>query len=144
MKKITDERLVLKNLKNIRLAFVVQSVGIIGILLHDALANGIASMTHQPLWLVFMITAIVLGYSQMSISIDHENPSKQIKPSSFYKGLSVILGINFVIGLLVYLSPESSLKDSIAIGIALFLCMLAPYSYIHYLRKKKLEDEEDE
>ncbi|MDQ0163456.1 hypothetical protein [Bacillus alveayuensis] len=144
MKKITDERLLIKNLKNIRIAFVIQSVGIIGILLYDAITKGITSMTHQPLWIVFMITSIVLGYLQMSISIDYENPSKKVKPSTYFKGLSAILGISIVIAFLVYLSPESGLKESNIVGIVLFLSMLAPYSYIYYLRKKKYEDEEDE
>lgn len=35
MQKIKDERLILKNLKNIRIAFVIQSLGIILILFND-------------------------------------------------------------------------------------------------------------
>ncbi|WP_269139891.1 hypothetical protein [Rossellomorea arthrocnemi] len=41
MKKITDERLKLQNLKNIRVLFLFQSAGIIGILAYDFITSGL-------------------------------------------------------------------------------------------------------
>ena len=41
MKKITDERLILLNLKNIRIAFIIQTLGVLGILGYDAVKKGL-------------------------------------------------------------------------------------------------------
>ena len=41
MKKIKDERLILQTLKNIRIAFLFQSLGIIGILGYIGFTEGI-------------------------------------------------------------------------------------------------------
>ncbi|RST60318.1 hypothetical protein D5F11_007700 [Siminovitchia terrae] len=144
MKKITDERLMIKNLKNIRIAFFIQSLGVIGILLYTAIKHGISGMTSQPLWIVFMLTAIVLGYLQMSISIEHENPDKKIKKGSYFKTVMIILLITIGLGFLITLSPESGPKDGFVVGGVIFLCTLAPYSYIYYLRKKHSEDTDEE
>ncbi|GIN86208.1 hypothetical protein J6TS2_25940 [Heyndrickxia sporothermodurans] len=51
MKKIKDERLILQNLNNIRIAFIVQTLGIIGILGYDLFTNGIDEMRNNPLWI---------------------------------------------------------------------------------------------
>ncbi|MFD1452764.1 hypothetical protein [Oceanobacillus sojae] len=73
MKKIKDERLKLKNLKDIRVLFLIQTIGIVvGILGYDFGTKGIDGMTDNPLWYVFMITAIVSAYLSIGISVDHE------------------------------------------------------------------------
>ena len=80
MKKIKDERLILKNLKNIRIAYIIQTVGILGILGYDLVTKGLDGMRENPLWLVFMITTVISAYLSMSISADHEsneNPRKR-------------------------------------------------------------------
>ncbi|WP_244535659.1 hypothetical protein [Lentibacillus halodurans] len=58
----------LQNLKNIRIAFMVQSVGIIAILLYDVITKGLSTMTDNPLWFVFMVTVIVLTWLNLRIS----------------------------------------------------------------------------
>lgn len=49
IRKITDERLKLKNLKNIRILFLIQNIGIIAILGYDLITKGMAGMTSNPL-----------------------------------------------------------------------------------------------
>ncbi|MFD3449383.1 hypothetical protein ACFDTO_32925 [Microbacteriaceae bacterium 4G12] len=144
MKKITDERLIMQNLKNIRIAFLVQSLGIIGILFYTFIKQGMEAMRNNPLWMVFMVTAIVLGYLQMNISVEHENPDKKLKKGSYTRMLLIITAISIVLGFLTTISPESGLKDGIIIGIVIFVCTLAPYSYTYYLRKKRSEDLDDD
>lgn len=48
--KIKDERLQLKNLKNIRIVYIVQTIGMILILGYDFINEGISGMTDNPLW----------------------------------------------------------------------------------------------
>lgn len=79
MKKITDERLIFKNLKNIRITYVIQTLGIIAILSYDIFKNGFNQMTKNPLWFVLMITMITSLYLAMSISVDHEAYDKAPK-----------------------------------------------------------------
>jgi len=41
MKRIRDERLLLQNLKNIRVAFIVQTLGVVAILVYQAVTEGV-------------------------------------------------------------------------------------------------------
>ena len=136
IKKITDERLVLKNLKNIRIAFLVQTTGIIAILGYDLVTKGMDGMTENPLWFVMMITAIVLGYLSMNISIDYESNNKNP-----LKGLSisllVFLFISIMIGFFVTITDGFSINDGFIIGGIIFICGLIPSIYIYILRKKQ-------
>ena len=93
MKKITDERLVLKNLKNIRIAYIIQTVGILGILGYDLVTKGLDGMRENPLWIVFMITTVISAYLSMSISADHE--SNKINPQKSLSISLVVLSFNF-------------------------------------------------
>lgn len=54
MKKIKDERLILQTLKNIRISFLFQSLGIIGILGYIGFTEGLDQITKSPLWLLFI------------------------------------------------------------------------------------------
>lgn len=62
VKKIKDERLILKTLKNVRIAFLFQLLGIIGILSYIGFTEGMDQITKSPLWLLFMLTSILLAY----------------------------------------------------------------------------------
>ena len=72
MKKIRDERLILRNLKNIRIVFVIQTLGIVGILGYDLVTKGMDAMTSNPLWPLLMISMVIYAYLSMSISVEHE------------------------------------------------------------------------
>ena len=143
MKKITDERLVLQNLKNTRLVFIIQTIGILGILGYDAATKGLDGMRENPLWLVFMITAIISGYLSMSISADHE--INKVRPQKrFSTSLIVLILISTVVGFLVSLTDGFSIINGVTIGGILFICGLIPAVYIYNLRKKRQDEGSDE
>ncbi|WJE51868.1 branched-chain amino acid ABC transporter substrate-binding protein [Bacillus cereus] len=141
MKKIKDERLILQNLKNVRIAFLFQSIGIIGILGYIGFNEGIDQITKSPLWLLFMLTSILLAYLQMGVSIDAEETEKGMKTTPYYKLVlrSTIVGIIFAI-IYVILSPERPLWEAILIGSILFLCFLASFSVSYFIKKKRMQD----
>ncbi len=136
MKKITDERLQLKNLKNIRVLFLIQTIGIIGILGYDLVTKGMDGMTSNPLWFVLIITGVVSAYLSMGISVDYESDKK-----SSNKGLiiSLIVSalISIVVGVFVTLTDGFDPTNGIFIGGIIFICSLAPILYIYYLRTKR-------
>ncbi len=79
MKKIKDERLILQNLKNIRVAFIVQTIGIIGILVYQAITDGIMAFTKNPLWLLLLVVGVVLNYQNLMIANDIEDKENYLK-----------------------------------------------------------------
>ncbi|RDW18697.1 hypothetical protein CWR48_10255 [Oceanobacillus arenosus] len=141
MEKIKDERLKLKNLKNIRIAYVIQTLGIIAILGYDFVTKGINGMTDNPLWFVFIITTIVTAYLSMNISVDHEGEKKDPK-----KGLKihliVLVSICVTSAILLPLIDEFNIINVLLIPGIFFVCGLAPILYLYRLRKKKNEDTE--
>ena len=108
MKQIKDERLILQTLKNIRIVFLFQSLGIIGVLGYIGFTEGIDQITKSPLWLVFILTSMILSYLQLSVSIDVEESEKEIKLTPYYKIVlrSLIVGIVMAIIYIIF-SPES-------------------------------------
>lgn len=136
MKKITDERLKLQSLKNIRVLFMVQSIGIIGILAYDLFTNGMNSVTANPLWFVFIITGVVNAYLSMSITVDHESDKKSSNKGLIIS-LIVITLISIVVGVLVSMSEGYGPINGIITGGVIFICSLAPVLYIYYLRTKR-------
>lgn len=141
MKKIKDERLILQNLKNVRIAFLFQTIGIIGILGYIGFNEGIDQITKSPLWLLFILTSILLAYLQMGNSIDAEENEKGMKVTPYYKLVlrSAIVGIIFIV-IYVIFSPERPLWEALLIGIIFFLCFLSSYSVGYFIKKKRLQD----
>ncbi|WP_223068289.1 hypothetical protein [Paenibacillus caui] len=143
MKKITDERLVLQNLKNIGIAYIIQTVGILGILGNDLVTKGLDGMRENPLWLVFMITTIISAYLSMSISADHEsnkvNPQKSLSIS-----LVVLILISTVVGFFVSLTDGFTIINGVIMGGILFICGLIPIVYIYNLRTKRQDENIEE
>ncbi|KAB8126008.1 hypothetical protein F9U64_20970 [Gracilibacillus oryzae] len=136
MKKIRDERLQLQNLKNIRIAYFIQTLGILGILGYDLVTKGIDGMRENPLWMVFIITTVIAAYLSMNISVDHENNNKSPK-KSFAVSLGVIVIISSVIGILVSITDGSTAVNGLLIGGIVFICFLVPVIYVYYLRAKR-------
>ena len=96
MKKFVDERLVTQNLKNIRIAFVVQTIGIVAILIYEAIREGITEITKNPLWLVLLLTMVVFLWLHLKISVDvYDDVNKQKKPGPYYRViiLSTLIGV---------------------------------------------------
>ncbi|SEO13147.1 hypothetical protein SAMN04488134_10454 [Amphibacillus marinus] len=65
MKKIKDERLRGQTLKSIRLAFLVQTTGIIIVMGYQAITDSINAMLSNPVWIVLQISMIVLLVANM-------------------------------------------------------------------------------
>ncbi|PFD45577.1 branched-chain amino acid ABC transporter substrate-binding protein [Bacillus cereus] len=144
LKKIKDERLILQTLKNIRIAFLFQSIGIIGILGYIGFTEGMDQITKSPLWLLFILTSILLSYLQLSISIDVEESEKEIKLTPYYKLVlrSLIVGIIMAIIYIIF-SPERPLFEAILTGSILFVCFLTSYSVSYLIKKRRLQDEDE-
>lgn len=136
MKKINDERLQLQNLKNIRILFIIQTIGIIGILGYDLITKGMDGMRENPLWFVFILTGVVSAYLSMSISVDHES-SKKSPSKGMTISLIVIAIISIAVGVFVSLTDGYSPVNGIIIGGIIFICALVPSLYIYYLRMKR-------
>ncbi|AHA07669.1 hypothetical protein IEC_03613 [Bacillus toyonensis] len=144
MKKIKDERLILKTLKNIRIAFLFQSLGIIGILGYIGFTEGMDQITKSPLWLLFILTSIVLSYLQLSVSIDVEEGEKDIKLTPYYKIIlrSLIVGTIIAIIYIIF-SPERPLFEALLTGSIFFICFLISYSVSYFIKKRRLQDNDE-
>lgn len=144
MKKIKDERLILQTLKNIRIAFLFQYTGVIGILGYIGFTKGMDQITQSPLWLLFILTSILLAYLQLSVSIDVEESEKEIKLTPYYKLVlrSLIVGIIIAIIYIIF-SPERSLFEAILTGSIFFICFLASYSVSYFIKKRRLQDDDE-
>ncbi|KNH39242.1 branched-chain amino acid ABC transporter substrate-binding protein [Bacillus thuringiensis] len=144
MKKIKDERLILKTLKNIRIAFLFQSLGIIGILGYIGFTEGMDQITKSPLWLLFILTSIVLSYLQLSVSIDIEEGEKDIKLTPYYKIIlrSLIVGTIIAIIYIIF-SPERPLFEALLTGSIFFICFLISYSVSYFIKKRRLQDNDE-
>lgn len=139
MKKIKDERLVLKNLQNIRIAYIIQTLGIIGILGYDFFTKGLDNMRENPLWLVFILTTVISTFLSMSISVDHESSEKSPKKRLVIE-LVILTVIADVIGFFVANSEGFTILDGMIFGGILFVCGFVPAVYIYTLRKKRQDE----
>jgi len=142
MKKIKDERLMMQNLKNIRIAFTVQTLGIVAILVYIGITEDIREVFNHPLWLVLMITMVVLGWLSIRISVDvydHTNAKK--KPGPYYRIIILSGVVGTAIGLLAKFGPDkSSHMEAFKVGIVVFICFLSTFTFAYYLRKKRSEN----
>ncbi|WP_020063350.1 hypothetical protein [Bacillus sp. 123MFChir2] len=143
MKKITDERLILRSLQHIKIAYIVQTTGILCILGYDCIQGGMERVTRNPLWMVFMLTAIVAGYLSMSVSVEHEKEIKDPK-KSFIISMAVLTVIAVVFAYLTSITPNFGWGDGLLIGVIVFICGIIPVVYIYKLRVKQIRDLEDE
>lgn len=136
MKKITDERLVIQNLKNIRILYIIQTIGILCILGYDLITVGFEGMKENPLWLLILVITMISAYLSMSISADHEinknNPKKRLCIS-----LIVVTFISIIIGFLVTFTDGFDILDGLIIGGIIFVCGLIPIIYVYRLRKER-------
>jgi len=136
MKKITDERLIVKNLKSIRGAYAIQTIGILGILGYDWITRGSEAMFENPLWFVFIISTTALTFFSMDISVAHEARKRTPKRSL---GISIIIIalISIAVGIFVPFSSKTGPINGLIVGGVLFIIILIPSIYIYYLRTKQ-------
>lgn len=144
MKKITDERLIVRNLQHIKIAYIVQTIGILSILGYEVFKGGVEGMTRNPLWMVFMLTSVIYGYLNMSASVENERkPKKPVR--SFIISLIVVTIIAVAFAILTSITPNFNWGDGLLIGGIIFVCGIIPVSYVYHLRIKQEKDlEEDE
>lgn len=140
MNKITDERLQLKNLKHIRIAHLIQTLGIMAILIYEGVTKGLEAVQGTPLWWVFRLTITVLLYSAVSMSIEHDTKTRS--PKKFFVGwllftLILSVGAGFV-GI-----TQAGLAKGLLAGIISFIIAIIPGFYIRYLLKRKLVNESE-
>ncbi|OQR53536.1 hypothetical protein [Bacillus sp. CDB3] len=139
MKKITDERLILRNLKNIRVIFIVQTIGILCILGYDCFQGGLDRMRENPLWMLLILTSVASTYLSLSINVEQEGPIKNPQ-KSFIVGLIVLTVIVTVFAYLTFITPNYGWKDGLLIGSILLICGFIPQYYVYRLRLKQRQD----
>ncbi|WP_029451227.1 hypothetical protein [Clostridium algidicarnis] len=143
MNKIKDERLVLRNLKNIRIAFLFQTLGIIIILCKEHFMDG-KSFSDIPLFLVFILTGVIMSFLNMGISVDNEDPEKSSIFNS-YKWiliLSITVGALFIFISLIF-SNEIPFTRALIGGLIVFICFLAAFSVGYFIKKNHSDGLDD-
>ena len=136
MRKITDERLVLKNLQNLRISHVVLVIGVLCILGYDLFQGGPEKVLKNPLLMVWILSAIVYSYLSMSVSLEHERKMRNPR-KSFVVGLVVVAVISTTIAYLVSITPDFDWMDGLLVGAIVFICSFIPLYYIYRLRVKQ-------
>ncbi|AKR12983.1 membrane protein (plasmid) [Bacillus thuringiensis] len=143
MKKITDERLILRNLKNVRITYIVQTIGILCILGYDLFQGGLDGMRENPLWMVFILTSVVSAYLSISVSVEHEKEIKNPK-KSLIVSMVVLIIIVVTVAYLTSITPTFSWINGLLVGAIIFICGCIPMYYVYRLRIKQEQDLEDE
>ncbi|MFF2242316.1 hypothetical protein ACFVUU_30145 [Bacillus thuringiensis] len=143
MKKITDERLILRNLKNVRITYIVQTIGILCILGYDLFQGGLDGMRENPLWMVFILTSVVSAYLSISVSVEHEKEIKNPK-KSLIVSMVVLIIIVVTVAYLTSITPTFSWISGLLVGAIIFICGCIPMYYVYRLRIKQEQDLEDE
>ena len=143
MKKIKDERLILRNLQNIRIVYIVQTIGILFILGYTFFQGGLEKMRANPLWLLFILTSVVSAYLTMNVNVANEkmveNPKK-----SFRISMVIVIVIAIIVAYLTSITPNHGWTQGMLLGVILFICGFIPSYYIYRLRVKEKDDFEDE
>lgn len=135
MKKVKDERLILINLQHIRIAYIIQTIGVFTILAFEFIYKGMDDMTNNPLWLVLMISTIVYLFLSMRVSVDHE-PATRSPKKGFAIATTISVIISIVIGVFVSISDGYGAINGIITGAITFICFLVPSFYLYYIRMK--------
>lgn len=141
MKVIKDERLKIKNLKNIRIAFILQTLGIIGILFLNFLKDGAMAVFDSPLFFLLILVSTIFLYTSLNISVEYDEIKSPKVNLTIYIIISLIASIA-----VAYFSITSGviLIEGIIGGIILFICFLISSIYLYKLRIKKLKEFDNE
>ena len=142
MKKIRDERLFLNNLQNIKITYILQTIGIICILGYSFFQGGLEEMRANPLWLLFIVTSAVFAYLSMSVNVENEKTVENPK-KSFSIGMVILSVIVILVAYLTSITPNYGWREGVLLGVILFICGLIPLTYIYRLRVKEQADFED-
>lgn len=140
MKKIKDERLLLQNLKNIRLAFIIQTLGIAVILVYKLITEGVRDAAQSPLLLLVYIVGVVLLYQNLQISNEMED--KKTDPGPFYRVILIAIVAGVFASVLTYYFPGESTVSAMFVGVIVGVCFLIPFSIVYFMMKRQLKDKE--
>ncbi|TGA95835.1 branched-chain amino acid ABC transporter substrate-binding protein [Sporolactobacillus shoreae] len=144
MKKIKDERLNLVTLKNVRIAYLFQTVGILAIVIYTQFTSGPNAGFESPLFLVLILSSSLFLFLQMRVSADIEaSEKKRKKPRPYYLYVILSLAFGVLMGLIIYLTDRQNPISALISGIVFFVCFLASYSVMYYLKKKRSSDDDD-
>lgn len=135
MEEIHDERIELQRLKNIRLAFIIQSAGIIGILLFQLITAGPLGLIKNPLWILFILITIILNYQNLKIADELEDETTN--PGPYYRVILYAMTFAVIMGILANFFPGDKPANAFLVGLIVFICFLIPFSIVHYLLKKR-------
>lgn len=135
MKKIKDERLILRNLKNIRIAYVIQMVGMIIVLALEGRENGVEEMTSSPLWIVLLLSNVILILLSMPISLQ----VYESKPEKLGKMGMISIGIGVVAAILAYVSGAGIIPSALSGGLLALIFFVISY-FTRKLAKKYQEE----
>ncbi|MBY7144955.1 hypothetical protein KFZ56_18215 [Virgibacillus sp. NKC19-3] len=132
MKKIRDERLILKNLKYMQIALIIQTIGITSILVYNAITIDLSSAIKSPFMFVLILSCIPLIYGNIDIGIDNnKRPDRQ----SNLGPLLVVLGIGIAAILLFIFTSDPMIKSTAIVVVIFSICFTVIYPLIRYLEK---------
>ncbi|MCO7126439.1 branched-chain amino acid ABC transporter substrate-binding protein [Sporolactobacillus shoreicorticis] len=145
MKRITDERLILVNLKNFRIAYIFQTVGMLAVLIYIAFTSGSREAIESPFFLVMMLTNILLIFLQMRVTADVEATEKKCKtPVPYYVFVLISLAVGVLMGLISWFTDRQHPSFAWISGTIFFVCFLGSFSFMYYLKKKRANDDDEE
>lgn len=142
MKVINDERLKIKNLKHIKVAFILETLGVMVILLWNFINNGARAVFDSPLFFLLILVSTVLCYMSLDISVEYDKIKSPKKSLIIHTIVSLIVSIGF--GFIATLLG-SNYAEGIILGIVFFICFFISSIYLYKLRSSKLKefDQED-
>ena len=133
MKKIRDERLIIRNLKNIRIAFVVENIMIVLILIWQAFKQHIDVLTpNNPFFAVIIFSALTLNILSINITAPTED-----KPKVSLKKLVIHFLAIMVLASLIFLALFSGKHPIISLiaGTAIACVLLGMELYSNRFRE---------
>ncbi|RYG71510.1 hypothetical protein EU245_13935 [Lentibacillus lipolyticus] len=139
MSLTTDERLISKNLQKIRVAYAVQTLGVVAILGYDLIAEGMDGMKENPLWIVFIVSTTILAFLSMNISVDHESNKRSAKKGLMISLIALAL-ISIIVGTFTSFSEGFTAIDGILTGVIFLIGGCIPFLFLFALRERKGDD----
>ena len=136
MKGIQDERLELQRLKNIRFVFIVQTIGILVILLLQLFTDGIRAVAMNPLWILLMIVGVILSYQNLMIADEIED--EETEPGPYYRVILWSLLFSVISALFTFFYPGDQGGNAIVVGLIVFACFFILFSIVYVLLKKRV------
>ncbi|MCQ2009796.1 MULTISPECIES: hypothetical protein [Sporolactobacillus] len=145
MKRITDERLILVNLKNFRIAYICQTVGLIAFLIYVGVTSGSRAVTESPIFFVLIVTNTLHAFLQMRVTADVEaTEKKRKKPRPYYVFILISLVVGVLMGMISWFIDRQHPSFAWISGTIFFICFLGSFSVMYYLKKKRMDDDDAE